>query len=230
MRRFLREQSLPLFFFAILIAALVGQAVAGHAQYNNDQTEHAKLLHQQPHLISLGRYVTSSNYARAVMENWQSEYLQFTLFILATIWLLQRGSGESKELDKQGRESDKDQKIGKYADADSPLWARVGGIRTVLYSNSLVIVMAAIFFLAWFAQSVTGWSAYNADQREHMEATVSWLGYLGTADFWEASLQNWQSEFLAVGSMAVFSIYLRQRGSPESKPVGEAHEATGVEG
>lgn len=230
MRRFVREQSLPLFFLAILIAALVGQAVAGHAQYNNEETAHAKLLHEQPHLISLGRYVTSSSYARAVMENWQSEYLQFTLFILATIWLLQRGSSESKELDKQGRESDKEQKIGKYAEADSPLWARVGGIRTLVYSNSLVIVMATIFFLSWFAQSVTGWSEYNATQREHMEAAVSWLGYLGTADFWESSLQNWQSEFLAVGSMSVFAIYLRQRGSPESKPVGESHDATGVEG
>jgi uncharacterized protein DUF6766 len=230
MRRFVREQSLALFFFVILIAALVGQAIAGHAQYNNDQVEHAKLLHQQPELISFGRYLTSSSFMRAVMENWQSEYLQFSLFILATIWLLQRGSSESKELEKQGPESDKDQKIGRYADSDSPLWARVGGIRTLVFSNSLLIVMTLIFFASLFAQSVTGWTTYNADQREHMEATVSWLGYVGTADFWEATLQNWQSEFLAVGSMAVFSIYLRQRGSPESKPVGTPHDATGIEG
>jgi cephalosporin-C deacetylase-like acetyl esterase len=89
--------------------------------------------------------------------------------------------------------------------------------------------MVAIWLASWFAQSVTGWSAYNANQLEHHQSTVGWLGYIGSADFWQATLQNWQSEFLAVGSMAVFSIYLRQRGSPESKPVGASHDATGVE-
>ena len=143
-------------------------------------------------------------------ENWQSEYLQFTLFMLATVWLLQRGSPESKELDKSGRESERDQKIGKHARSDSPLWARVGGIRTALYSNSLLIAMALIFLGSWFAQSVTGWTEYNADQSEHGESHVSWLSYVGSADFWEATLQNWQSEFLAVGSFAVFAVYLRR--------------------
>ena len=105
-----------------------------------------------------------------------------------------------------------------------------GGVRRWVYSNSLLLVMGAIFLGSWFAQSVTGWSAYNADQLEHEASTVGWLGYVGTAGFWEATLENWQSEFLAVGSMAVLSIYLRQRGSPESKPVGAPHDATGVEG
>ena len=103
-------------------------------------------------------------------------------------------------------------------------------VRLWVYSNSLVLVMGTIWLGTWFAQSVTGWSAYNVDQLDHHEATVTWLGYLGSADFWQTTLQNWQSEFLAVGSMAVLSIYLRQRGSPESKPVGAPHEATGVEG
>ena len=90
--------------------------------------------------------------------------------------------------------------------------------------------MALIFLGSWFAQSVTGWTEYNADQSEHGESHVSWLSYVGSADFWEATLQNWQSEFLAVGSFAVFAVYLRQRGSPESKPVGAPHDATGIEG
>jgi hypothetical protein len=90
--------------------------------------------------------------------------------------------------------------------------------------------MGLIFLASWFAQSVTGWSAYNADQIEHEQEPLSWLQYIGSADFWQTTLQNWQSEFLAVGSMAVLSIYLRQRGSPESKPVGAPHAATGVEG
>ena len=180
--------------------------------------------------ISLGRYVTSSSFANAVAENWQSEYLQFILFMLATVWLLQRGSPESKELDRPGRESDETQKLGEHAPADAPGWARAGDWRTSVYSNSLLIVMGAIFVGSWFAQSVTGWTEFNQIQAEHGEPAASWIGYLGSADFWEATLQNWQSEFLAVGSFAVFAIYLRQRGSPESKPVGEPHGSTGVEG
>jgi hypothetical protein len=224
MRRFVKENSLSLFFLAIFLAAVAGQAVAGHSLYNEEQLAHGG------ETISFGRYITSSSFGQAVMENWQSEYLQFTLLLMTTIWLLQRGSPESKKLERAGRESDEDQLIGEHAHAKSPLWARAGGLRTAIYSNSLLILMALIWVGTWVAQSVTGWSAFNADQLEHKESTVSWLGYLGTSDFWEATLQNWQSEFLAVGSFAVFAIYLRQRGSPESKPVGAPHEATGVEG
>jgi Domain of unknown function (DUF6766) len=223
-RRFLRDNSLGLFFGVLFLGALVGQAIAGHIAYNQDQIAHGE------HAISLGRYVTSSSFANAVAENWQSEYLQFMLFMLATVWLLQRGSPESKELDKAGRESDEDQKIGPNAPPDAPKWARAGDWRTAVYSNSLLVVMSAIFIGSWFAQSVTGWTEFNQTQAEHHERAVSWLGYLGQADFWEATLQNWQSEFLAVGSFAVFAIYLRQRGSPESKPVGAAHDSTGTEG
>jgi hypothetical protein len=90
--------------------------------------------------------------------------------------------------------------------------------------------MATIFLLSWLGQSVTGWTKFNDEQRQHDESTVSWLGYVGKPEFWEDTLQNWQSEFLAVGTMAVFTIYLRQRGSPESKPVGAAHDETGASG
>ena len=164
------------------------------------------------------------------MENWQSEYLQFLLFMLATVWLLQRGSPESKQLTKVGRESAKEQKIGRHADSDSPRWARAGGLRAALYGNSLLIAMAIIFLGSWFAQSVTGWTDFNADQADHGGDRVSWWTYVGSSTFWESTLQNWQSEFLAVGSFAILAVYLRQRGSPESKPVGESHEATGIEG
>ncbi len=224
MRRFARENSLSLFFLTVFLAALVGQAISGHSAYNDDQLAHGG------EAISLGRYVTSSSFGRAVMENWQSEYLQFMLFMLATVWLLQRGSPESKPLDKAGRESDREQRIGPHAYSDSPLWARTGGLRTAVYSNSLLIVMSVIFLGSWLAQSLTGWTDFNHQQVEHHEATVSWLGYIGTSSFWESTFQNWQSEFLAVGSFAVLAVFLRQRGSPESKPVGTRHEATGIEG
>jgi hypothetical protein len=224
MRRFARENSLSLVFLAFFLLALAGQAFAGWHDFNDEA-----LAHHEP-TISLGRYLTSSSYGNAVLENWQSEYLQFTLYILLTVWFVQRGSPESKELDKQGGESDEDQLIGHHAKPDSPRWARLGDWRTRVYSNSLVLLMTTIWLLSWFGQSVTGWSEFNSEQLTHNEHTVNWLGYLGTANFWESTLQNWQSEFLAVGSMAVFSIYLRQRGSPESKPVGAPHDATGVEG
>jgi hypothetical protein len=222
--RFLRDNSLSIVFLVIFLAALTGQALVGHGEFNHDQLLH----HGDP--ISLGRYLTSSEFAVDVAENWQSEYLQFTLYILATVWLIQRGSPESKPPDQAGLGSDKDQKIGRYADAASPKWARVGGLRTTIYSYSLVAVMITLWLGSWFAQSIAGWSAYNADQIDHQAPTLGWLGYIGTNDFWDRTLQNWQSEFLAVGSMAILSVYLRQRGSPESKPVGAPHEATGVEG
>jgi hypothetical protein len=224
MRRFVRENGLSLVFLAFFLLAVVGQAIAGWDEFNNDAAAHSEAT------ISLGRYLTSSSFGNALLENWQSEYLQFTLYILLTVWFIQRGSPESKEPGKAGGESDEDQLVGEHARPDSPRWARAGGVMIRLYSNSLLILMIAIWLLSWFGQSVTGWSEYNSDQITHHEPTVNWLGYLGSANFWEATLQNWQSEFLAVGSMAVFSIYLRQRGSPESKPVGAAHDATGVEG
>jgi hypothetical protein len=223
-KRFAREHSLSLFFLAIFLAALVGQAIAGHNLHNEEAAAHGG------ESISLWRYITGSDFGNAVMENWQSEYLQFLLFMLATVWLLQRGSPESKELGKAGVESKQKQKLEGYADQDSPGWARVGGIRTALYSNSLLIAMAIIFFGSWFAQSVTGWTEFNAEQADHGSQTIGWWSYVGSSTFWESTLQNWQSEFLAVGSFAVLAIYLRQRGSPESKPVGAPHDATGVEG
>jgi hypothetical protein len=224
MKRFIHENGVGLAFGTLFLGTLVAQALIGHADFNQDQAAH----HGDP--IGLWRYVLSSSYGVDVLENWQSEYLQFTLYIVGTVWLLQRGSPESKPLDDAGRESDADQKVGEHADAGSPRWARVGGLRTALYSNSLLIVMTILWLGSWLAQSIAGASGYNAEQIDHHEATVGWLQYVATPDFWNRTLQNWQSEFLAVGAMAVLSIYLRQRGSPESKPVGAPHTSTGIEG
>jgi hypothetical protein len=224
MRRFLRENSLGLAFGLMFLIVLIGQAIAGHADYNQQQVTEGL----EP--ISLGRYLTSASFGVDVLENWQSEYLQFTLYIFATVWLLQKGSPESKELDKPGRESEKDQKIGAFADGSSPRWARVRGVRLWLLSNSLGLVMGLIFLLSWLGQSIAGTAAYNEQQLADRQDPVSWAQYLAQPDFWNRTLQNWQSELLAVASMAILAIYLRQRGSSQSKPVGSAHTATGVEG
>jgi hypothetical protein len=224
MRRFVKENSLGLVFGLLFVLALAGQAVAGHATFNDQQ-----LADGLPPL-SMGRYLTSADFAGDVAENWQSEYLQFFLFIVLTVWLVQKGSPESKKPDEVGRESDEKQKVGAFADDNSPAWAKVSGIRRTLLSNSLGLVMGAIFLLSWLAQSIAGVSAFNKRQLSQREEPVSWSRYLAEPDFWNRTLQNWQSEFLAVASMAVLAIYLRQRGSPESKPVGSAHASTGVEG
>ncbi len=224
MRRFVKENSLSLFFGFIFLVSLVGQALAGWHQFNAQQAADGLGL------LSLGEYLTSASFAGDVTENWQSEYLQFLLYVVGTVWLLQRGSPESKELEKAGQESDRDQKVGEHATADSPRWARAGGLRTAIYSWSLVIVMGTVFLLSWLAQSIAGRASFNESRLEQLQDPISWGDYLVNADFWSRTLQNWQSEFLAVGSMAVLSIYLRQRGSPESKPVGQPHDSTGVEG
>jgi|ERR1700712_295456 hypothetical protein len=224
MRKRIHHHSLGLFFGAIFLLSLGGQAIAGWKQFNDDQI--AASLGQ----ISLPDYLGSANFAVDVAENWQSEFLQFLLYIVATVWLLQIGSPESKELGKAGLESDQDQKVGSYAEASSPRWAAVGGVRTWAYSWSLSIVMGLIFFASWFTQSFAGRGSFNETRLQNLQDPISWGSYVTNADFWARTLQNWQSEFLAVGSMAVLSIYLRQRGSPESKPVGEAHAATGIEG
>jgi len=226
MRRFLREQSLSLVFLALFLAAVAGQAYAGWQDYNNVETWHALMAGETPETLSFGRYITTSSFAQAVTENWQSEYLQFTLFILLTVWFIQKGSPESKQPGEEGGQTDKEQLVGEHTKRSSPKWAKAGGIRLAIYSNSLVLVMALIWIWSWFAQSVSGWSEHNADLLEHEQPSLSWVGYLGSADFWQTTLQNWQSEFLAVGSMAVLGIYLRQRGSPESKPVGTPHDTT----
>jgi hypothetical protein len=223
-RGFLRDNSLSLGFGAVFLATLVGQALSGVADFNAQQIADGL----EP--VSLGEYVTSSSFGVDVMENWQSEYLQFFLYIFATVWLVQKGSSESKKPGEEGIESDEEQRVGRFAGEDSPEWARTGGWRTAVFSRSLGLLMGGLFLLTWAASSIAGWAAYNSEQLGQLEDPVSYLGYLGAADFWNRSFQNWQSEMLAVGSMAVFSVYLRQRGSPESKPVGVAHAETGETG
>src|SRR5690349_15231319 len=217
MLRSVRNNALSILFLVLFAVALMGQSIAGFLENNEELTQHA----QAP--IGFLEFITSSEFVVDVAENWQSEFLQFFLFIAATIWLVQRGSPESKKPGDEGPGDDRDQKVGRYAEPNSPEWARRGGLPQVLFANSLLLVMGSIFLLSWLAQSLAGVVVYNAENAEHGQAAVAWLEYLSTPDFWNRTLQNWQSEFLAVGTMIAFSIFLRQRGSSESKPVGAPH-------
>ncbi|WP_243077354.1 DUF6766 family protein [Microbacterium sp. SS28] len=223
MRAFVRDNALSLAFLIIFVLALVGQSIAGHA-YNNEEL----ITHGQAPIDYLP-FVTSSAFLVDVAENWQSEFLQFFLFIFATIWFVQRGSPESKKPGDEGVGDDRSQRVGAHARADSPAWARAGGARQRIYSNSLLLVMGTIFLLSWFAQSLGGVIVTNDDNAMHGTPPITWTDYIVSPDFWNRTLQNWQSEFLAVGAMVAFTIYLRQRGSSESKPVGLPHHVTSEE-
>lgn len=221
---FWRGNSLTLGFGAAFLVVLAAQSVAGRAEFNE------QLALEGLQQIGYGAYLMSSDFAVDVTENWQSEFLQFFLYVFGTVHLLQRGSPESKALDRAGRESDREQHVGDHTRPDSPRWAGTKDWRQALYSWSLGLAMATFFLLSWLAQSIAGVSAFNDLRLRQLQEPIGWGAYLLSADFWNRSLQNWQSELLAVAAMAILSVYLRQRGSPESKPVGTPHGATGVEG
>ncbi len=219
----LKDHALSLCFAAAFLLSLFGQSVAGLLTHNEQQLVHGA----QP--SSWLDFVTSSDFVVDVAENWQSEFLQFFLFILATVWLVQRGSPESKKPGDEGTGSDEEQMVGSHAGPDSPAWARAGGLKLWVYSNSLLLTMGTIFVLSWLLQGLAGTTVLNSERALHGEAPVSLTDYLVTPDFWNRTLQNWQSELLAVGCMVAFSIFLRQRGSAESKPVGAPHDLSAEE-
>jgi AcrR family transcriptional regulator len=163
----------------------------------------------------------------AVFENWESEFLQMGAYVLLTALLFSRGSAESKDPDGDDRTDDDLAKVDRRR-RDVPWPVRHGGVTLLLYQHSLTIALLGIFVVSFALHAVTGAGEYSADQLAHGGAAVTPIEYLATSRFWFESFQNWQSEFLAVGALIVLSIFLRQRGSPESKPVGAAHDATGV--
>lgn len=223
MRRMLRDNALGLFFLALFLLALCGQSIAGYFRQIEDLAEHGR-----PAVDFFG-FVLSPVFVVDVAENWQSEFLQFFLFIGATVWLVQRGSPESKKPGDEGCGSDQEQIVGAHAPEDAPAWAKAEGWRRTLYGNSLLIVMGTVFIASWLIQSLAGTIVAGEDSAMHGLSVPTWAEYVASADFWDRTLQNWQSEFLAVGAMVAFSIYLRQRGSAESKPVGMPHAVSAVE-
>jgi TM2 domain-containing membrane protein YozV len=221
MRRILRENGLSIVWLGLFFVTLIfGQTIFGLREYNNDQREHG-----QPE-VSYAEYLSTPHFLEATMENWESEFLQMFLFVALTAFLYQKGSAESKKLDEE-EAVDRDPRLSKNK-KDAPWPVRKGGIVLALYECSLSLAFLLLFLICFFLHAAGGAREYNQDQGEHgATEKVSTLGYIATSRFWFESLQNWQSEFLAVGSMVVLSIWLRQRGSPESKPVDSPHSETG---
>jgi hypothetical protein len=216
----LAQHSLSIVMFGLFALFLVGQSIAGHRAHNQEQRDH-----QEP-AIGYGAYLTEGHFIEAVFENWESEFLQMSAFVLFTVFLRQRGSPESKKL--VGREpQDKDPRRARHGKR-VPWAVRRGGLALRVYENSLSIVLFLLFVFSLMMHALGGVDEYNAEQREHGGQRISTFGYITTAKFWYESFQNWQSEFLAVGALAVLAIYLRQKGSPESKPVAAPHDETGT--
>jgi len=221
MKRFLRENGLSLVLLGLFFFTLVfGQTLTGFRQYNEEQAEHGG----EP--VEMSEYLRTGHFLEATMENWESEFLQMFLYIILTAYLYQKGSSESRKLDGDNPQ-DRDPKKSKD-NPDAPWPVRKGGLVLKLYENSLALAFLLLFFFSFWLHGVGGRLEYNEDQLEHGQATVSVLGYMSTSRFWFESFQNWQSEFLAIGSMVVLSIWLRQRRSPESKPVDSPHSETGT--
>jgi hypothetical protein len=219
-RRFLRNNGLGLVLFGLFAAIIVGQAVAGFAAYKEELRTHGRAP------IALGEYLTRGHFTEAVFENWESEFLQMGALVVLTIFLRQRGSPESKPLKGKGPQ-DKDPREERRR-PDAPWPVRRGGLALAIYQHSLSIALFGLFAVSFVFHALGGTAEHNAEAREHGEPTVSVLEFVSGPEFWYQSFQNWQSEFLAAGSLVVLAVFLRQRGSPESKAVDEPHRETGT--
>jgi hypothetical protein len=220
MSKILRNNGLSIVLTLLFLLFLVGQAVAGMYEYNDEQQEHG-----QP-TVDFAGYLNTSHFVEATTENWESEFLQMFFFVVLTACLFQKGSAESKDPDKEEPVDRDPRKTRKKKHAPWPV--RKGGWALTVYEYSLSLAFLLLFLMSFTLHAVSGAREYNESEREHGRyEQVTTLQYMGTPRFWFESLQNWQSEFLAVGAMVVFSIFLRQRGSPESKPVDTPHSETG---
>jgi hypothetical protein len=219
MKRIFRNNGLSIVLALMFIGFWWAQSLAGFKQYNGEQIDH-----RQP-TVTYGEYLTGSHFLEATMENWESEFLQMFAFVVLTVFLYQKGSAESKDPNKE-EEVDQDPRRGKKKDSPGPV--KKGGWILKLYEHSLSLTFLLLFLASLVLHAVGGAGDYNEEQREHGRTEiVSTWDYMGTSRFWFESFQNWQSEFLAVGAMVVFTIFLRERGSKESKPVASPHAETG---
>lgn len=216
--KFLRENALTLAFFVFFFASVVGQILTGHAAHTEEAKEHGEAG------LSLGQYVLSGHFIEAVFENWESEFLQMGIFVFATKYLKQKGSSESKKLEGDGVDEDPS---AHRLDPEAPWPVRQGGVVLKIYEHSLTIALVSLFVVS-FALHAVGGARLNAEEElRHGGTPIGTLAYLGTSRFWFESFQNWQSEFLSVGALIVLSIFLRERGSPQSKRVAAPHAETG---
>lgn len=213
---FFYRNSLSIVTLMLFLLSLVGQVLFGLKEYNEQLTEHhAPAVH-------LAEYLTSGHFVQATFENWESEFLQMSLYILLTVFLRQQGSSESKDLEKEA-EVDREPKPHPKA----PWPVKKGGWWLKLYKNSLSLAFLLLFVVSFWLHAAGSFKNYNLEQRLKNKPEEPFVQYLGNSRLWFESFQNWQSEFLSVASIVLLSIFLRQKGSPESKPVDAPDDETG---
>lgn len=218
-RRPLRDNGLLLASLLLFAVFFVGMVVSGAAVLEEEQSTHGV---QQS--VSVFDYLRTGDFVEALFENWESEFLQMGMYVVLTAYLFQRGSSESKPIDTAAPQ-DADPRSAPIT-AATPWPVRRGGWVLRLYENSLATAFFVLFFASWILHAIGGAAAYNEEQAQHGQSAISVWQYLGTAQFWFESMQNWQSEFIAVAAIVGLSIFLRQRGSAESKPVADPHRET----
>ena len=213
LRRVVYENGLSLTLGAVFVAALIGQSVVGYHVLNDEQLEHeqAKLTYTE--------YLRSDHFVEATFENWESEFLQMAAYVSLTVFLIQRGSAESNAPKHPNRNPQTPRK---------PWPVRRGGWVLKLYEHSLSLAFAVLFAVSFIVHGLSGAAHYNDEQLSHGRPEIAVARYFMTSQFWFESLQNWQSEFLAIGAMVILSIFLREKGSPESKKVDAPHGETGA--
>ena len=217
---FLRRNALSLACLAAFLVILAAMVLTGWHSFNSEQLEHGEAP------LSLWGYFGQGHIWEALFENWESEFLQMAAYVLLTAYLVQRGSAESKD-PEQHEPVDDDPKDADLRH-DVPWPVRRGGIVLRLYEHSLAIAFTLLFLGSFVGHALGGAAAYNDELRAHGETAVSTWQYVSGSQFWFESFQNWQSEFLAVFAIVVLTIFLRQKGSSESKPVAAPHTATGT--
>jgi hypothetical protein len=218
-RRFAIENGLSLVSFGLFFVTLIGLVLTGAAEHSQEQRAHG----QAP--VTAVEYLRTGAFVETLTENLESEFLQMAVFVLLTVHLYQRGSAESKHLEEP-ESSDADPRAHRD-DRDAPWPVRVGGVALGLYRHSLSIALLLLFAVSFALHAVGGARGYSEEQLQHGEAAVTAWQYLGTSRFWFESFQNWQSEFLSVGVLVVLSIWLREQGSSQSKPVAAPSHETG---
>ncbi|MET1063923.1 MAG: DUF6766 family protein [Arthrobacter sp.] len=220
MGKWVKERGLLLANIALFVVFFGGMILSGAADYSQDQLEHGEQA------VTVLEYLGTGAFLEATFENWESEFLQMGMYVILTVFLFQKGSSESKPM---GRVAPQDEDPGEASlKAAAPGPVRRGGWVLKLYEHSLSIMFLLLFLASFALHAIGGSEEYSSEQQSHGQAPVTVFGYLATSRFWFESFQNWQSEFLAVAVLVGASVYLRERGSPESKPVAEPHYETGA--
>lgn len=218
MKKFFRNNSLTLVFAFLFMMSLIFQTLSGFKVYNTERADDGSAP------AAFSQYLFSGHFISATFENWESEFLQMALFVVLTIFLYQKGSSESKDPDSEeqddvDREPDPNKK-------DAPWPVKKGGILLALYKRSLTISLFLLFLLSFGAHFYGSLKNENDELLRKGKPLQTAVSYFTDSEFWFECMQNWQSEFLSVFAIVLLSVYLRQKGSAQSKPVDMPHKET----